>query len=169
MRRPPSVRTQLHVRLAHDLPHDPALALDSVMRAANNVELKSGGAAVVADNLAAQLQSTREDALYARLLFLFLGLPGATLAAIVALVVVRSGSERRRHDAALLRIRGATAGNISALAVAEAAAIWAIAALIAVVSTGIAVRAVTAGAGFTASSAWLWVCVGLFAAALVVT
>jgi putative ABC transport system permease protein len=139
------------------------------MRAANNVELKSAGAAVVADNLAAQLQSTREDALYARLLFLFLGLPGAALAVIVALVVVRSGSKRRRHDAALLRIRGATAADVTALAAVEAAAIWVAAALIAVAATGIAARVVTAGGGFTRSSETSWVCVGLVVAALIVT
>jgi putative ABC transport system permease protein len=168
VRRPFSVRTQLHVRLAHDLPHDPAAALDAVMHAANNVELKAGGAAVIGDNLAAQLQSTREDALYARLLFLFLGLPGAVLAALVALVVVSSGRERRRRDAALLRIRGATAADISALAAVEAAAIWIIAALIAGVGTALAARIVTGGAGLSAASEAMWVCAGLIAAALIV-
>jgi putative ABC transport system permease protein len=167
-RRPSTVRTEFHVQLAHDLPHDPAAAFDVVTHAANIVELKSAGAAVVADNLAAQLQSTREDALYARLLFLFLGLPGAVLGVIVAIVVVRSGSERRRHDAALLRVRGATAADISTLAAVEAMAMWAIAILIAAVAGVLAARLVTRGDGFSASTALLWVGAGLVAAALIV-
>jgi putative ABC transport system permease protein len=167
-RLPLTVRTQLHVRLVHELPHDPAAALDAVTRAANSVELKSAGAAVIADNLAAQLQSTREDALYARLLFLFLGLPGAVLAAIVAMVVVRSSNDRRRHDAALLRIRGATTADIATLAAVEAMAMWTTAVVIAVVATVFSSRLVTHGDRFSLVTEIVWVCAGLVAAALIV-
>jgi putative ABC transport system permease protein len=168
IRRPLSVRTQLHVRLAPDLPHDPLAALTFVVDAANHVELKSAGAAIVADNLAAQLAGTREDALYASLLFLFLGLPGAALAAIIAQVVVASGKDQWRRDAALLRIRGATTASISLLAGVEAAVVWLFAALIAAIVTALAQRFLTPGSAADGSAAIVWACIGLAAAAPIV-
>src|SRR5262249_39062127 len=78
---PGAVQSQLHVRLAHDgLPPDPAAAYDVVSRAARNLEARIAGAGIVADNLAARLDAVRGDALYAGVLFLFLGMPGAFLA-----------------------------------------------------------------------------------------
>ncbi|HKW44133.1 MAG TPA: ABC transporter permease [Candidatus Eremiobacteraceae bacterium] len=166
-RRPQSVRTQLHVRLTHHLPHDPLAAMTAVIDSANRFELKTAGAAIVADNLAAQLQGTREDALYARLLFLFLGLPGAALAAIVALVIVAAGRERWRRDAALLRVRGATAADITLLATVEAVLVWVIAAVIAAVVIAIAGIVLRTGVGIT-DTAPLWGGIGLGVAALIV-
>lgn len=102
--RPDTVRTQLHVGLAHDaLPIDPVLAFATVQGAARNVELRIAGSGIVADNLAARLDAARADALYARVLFLFLGAPGVVLAMLLTVAVVASGGVRRRRDQALLR------------------------------------------------------------------
>lgn len=120
--RPDSVRLQLHVGLMHDkLPDNPEAAFTAVQGAARNLEARIAGNGIVADNLAARLDSVRSDALYARVLFLFLGTPGALLAAFVTFAVASSGGDRRRRDQALLRLRGASQSIILKLAAAEAA------------------------------------------------
>jgi putative ABC transport system permease protein len=110
--RPDSVRLQLHVRLRHNLPPDPRDAFVSVQQRAHNFEARIAGSGVVGDNLAARLDSVREDALYARILFLFLGVPGALLAILLTIAVAASGTTRRRREQALLRIRGASAATV---------------------------------------------------------
>src|SRR5439155_14185111 len=60
------------------------------------------------------------DALYAQILFLFLGVPGAILAALVTATVASAGATRRRRDAALLRARGASTRRLVGLALGEA-------------------------------------------------
>ena len=118
--RPDSVRFQFHVRIARNLPSDPNAAYTYVQRLANNLEARIAGSGVVGDNLAARLASVREDALYARALFLFLGLPGILLAALLTLSVAATGAQRRRQEQALLRVRGASAGQIMSLEAIEA-------------------------------------------------
>ncbi|TWC39568.1 putative ABC transport system permease protein [Pseudomonas sp. SJZ079] len=122
--RPDSVRLQLHARLMHDgLPSEPQAAFTAVQNAARNLEARIAGTGLVADNLAARLDAVRSDALYARVLFLFLGAPGVLLAAFLSLAVVASGAARRRRDQALLRIRGASRTQILQLAAVEAVCI----------------------------------------------
>jgi putative ABC transport system permease protein len=70
--------------------------------------------------LAAALGAARGDAAYARVLFLFLGLPAAVLAALLTAAVVTAGADRRRHDQALLRARGASRVQLIRLAAVEA-------------------------------------------------
>ncbi len=118
---PATVRTQLHVRLAHgQLPPDPGAAFLEVERAANSLAARTAGGVAVGDNLAARLAGTRADALYARVLFLFLGGPGVVLAALFTLSVAASGAERRRREQALLRTRGASTGQVLQIAGIEA-------------------------------------------------
>jgi putative ABC transport system permease protein len=118
--RPDSVRTQLHVRLGHDLPTDPGAAFIAVQQHARNLEARIVGSGVVGDNLAARLDGARADALYAEILFLFLALPGAVLAMLLTVAVAASGATRRRQEQALLRTRGATTAQILRLEAAEA-------------------------------------------------
>lgn len=120
--RPDSVRIQLHVGLKHTgLPRDPDAAFVAVQGAAKNLEVRIAGSGIVADNLAARLDAVRSDALYSKVLFLFLGAPGALLATFLTIAVVASGGIRRRRDQALLRIRGASRAQIMKLAAVEAA------------------------------------------------
>ncbi|MBA5790345.1 ABC transporter permease, partial [Escherichia coli] len=51
----------------------------------------------------------------ARILLLFLGLPGVVLALLLTISVVRADSVRRRHDFALLSLRGAGAAQVVSL------------------------------------------------------
>lgn len=119
--RPDSVRVQLHVRLGHDtLPSDPSAAYLDVTGRARNLEARIAGQGSVADNLTARLDGARGDALYARVLFLFLGTPGVLLAMLLTLAVTGSGQERRRQEQALLRTRGASSPQLLRLAGLEA-------------------------------------------------
>ncbi|MBN9245791.1 MAG: FtsX-like permease family protein [Mesorhizobium sp.] len=119
--RPDTVRTQFHVSFDHrNLPADPVAASNAATERGRNFEARVAGAALLANNLAARLEAVREDALYARLVFLFLGTPGAVLAILLTLAVAGAGRDRRRRDQALLRLRGATVDAVLRLAAAEA-------------------------------------------------
>ncbi|MDQ2663831.1 MAG: FtsX-like permease family protein [Candidatus Eremiobacteraeota bacterium] len=148
---PDSTRTQLHVRVAHDtLPADPLAAYDRVTSAAKNVEARIAGSGIVGDNLAARLLGAQADALYARVLFLFLGVPGIVLAIVLTFTIAASGATRRRNEQALLRVRGASAGQILTLASVEAA-------LVAVggVIAGLLLDAFVARGAFAAHRGWI--------------
>lgn len=121
--RPDLVSTQVHVQRDHTLPPNPAGAYTSVRKAARNLEARSAGSALVGDNLGAALDAARGDAAYAQVLFLFLGLPGAVLAALLTATIASAGATRRRAEQALLRVRGATARQLLGLAAVEAAVV----------------------------------------------
>jgi len=111
--RPDTVQKQFHVRLFHRrLPTDPTAAYTNVIHLANNLEARVAGSALVGNNLAARLAAVRADALYARVLFLFLGLPGAILGILLTLSVTASGRRHLLQEQALLRVRGASTGQI---------------------------------------------------------
>lgn len=119
--RPDTTRLQLHVRLARDaLPPDPVSAFTFVGGARRNFEARVAGQALVADNLGARLDAVREDARYAALLFLFLGLPGVVLGVVLTFAVTASGGTRRRMEQGLMRVRGAATSTILALSATEA-------------------------------------------------
>ncbi|MCY7302028.1 MAG: ABC transporter permease [Thermoleophilia bacterium] len=118
---PALVRTQIHAGLERaGLPADPVGASIRVGGLARNLETQLQGAAIVGNNLEAALAQARSDSLYARIVFLFLGLPGAVLAALVTASIAAAGGDRRRREQALLRARGATVGDLLRLALAEA-------------------------------------------------
>lgn len=119
--RPEVIRSQIHVALSHDLPGSPGAAYTDVSGKARNLETKLTGAGLVGDNLGTALDQARQDALYAQLLFLFLGVPGAILAGMVTASIASAGADRRRRDAALLRTRGASTRQLVRVAVAESA------------------------------------------------
>ena len=112
---------QFHVRLDHSqLPTDPAAAYQSVSNLANHFALTSAGGALVGNNLAASLLGAREDALYAELLFLLLGLPGLALAITVIWLVVGLRRADRRRETGLLMLRGANRSTVLTMATVEA-------------------------------------------------
>ncbi len=112
--------TQFHVLFSHArLPHDPAAAADLLTQRGNHFQTQVAGGALVGDNLGAALSAAREDALYAQLLILLLGVPGVALAAVVASLVVALRGERRRREAALLRLRGASPAQLIGIVAGE--------------------------------------------------
>lgn len=117
-----TVITQFHVLFHHaPLPHDPAAASALLTQRANHFQAQVAGGALVGDNLGAALSAAREDALYAQLLILLLGVPGLALAAVVASLVVALRGERRRREVALLRLRGARPAQLLRIIAAETA------------------------------------------------
>ena len=119
--RPDLVKTQIHTALSRALPGSPSAAYTQVSGHARNLETKLSGAGLVGDNLGTALDQARKDALYAQLLFLFLGVPGAILAGLVTASIASAGSDRRRRDAALLRTRGASTRRLVGIALSETA------------------------------------------------
>lgn len=111
---------QFHVGLNHSgLPNDPAAAADAVTASANHFALRVAGGALIGDNLAAALSGAREDAIYARLIFLLLGIPALALAFIVAAMLVGLRADSRRRESALLQLRGADLRAVTGIAVGE--------------------------------------------------
>ncbi len=121
--RPDLITQQIHVSRSHQLPPDPASSYTAITAAAHNLEAQLAGAGLVGDNLGAALGGARKDALYAQVLFLFLGLPGAILAAVLTAAIASAGGVRRRREQALLRARGASLRQLVRLAWVEAALI----------------------------------------------
>ena len=117
--RPELIHTQVHAVLSHALASSPSAAFDDVAARARNLESRLTGAGLVGDNLGAALDTARKDALYAQILFLFLGVPGAVLAGLVTALIASAGADRRRRDAALLRTRGASTRTLVRIALAE--------------------------------------------------
>ena len=68
------------------------------------------------------------------MLFLFLGLPGAVLAALLTAALVGAGASRRRNEQALLRTRGLAQRRIGQLAVVEALVVGVTGALLGLVA-----------------------------------
>ncbi|UTI66271.1 ABC transporter permease [Paraconexibacter antarcticus] len=119
--RPDLVVTQIHASLSRALPGSPSAAYTQVSGHARNLETKLAGTGLVGDNLGTALDQARKDALYAQLLFLFLGVPGAILAALLTASIASAGADRRRRDAALLRTRGASTRRLISVALGETA------------------------------------------------
>jgi putative ABC transport system permease protein len=140
---PASARLQLHVRLDRtSLPSDPVSAFADVLGRTKNLEARIAGSGLIADNLATRLDATRSDALYARVLFLFLGAPGVAIAALLTLAVAGAGQERRRREQALLRARGADTALLISLAAVEAVLIGLAGVVVGLVVAALAARAI---------------------------
>ncbi|WP_426571690.1 FtsX-like permease family protein [Aquihabitans sp. McL0605] len=167
--RPDLVRSQVHARLDRQLPTDPAAAYSAVSGQARNLEVTLAGAGLVGDNVGAALAGAREDALYAQVLFLFLGLPGAVLAGLLTATVAGSGRDRRRREQALLRTRGAIVGQLTWLSVTEALLVGVVGAALGLGIAYIVSRAAfgTARFGATTSAAVVWSAAAVLAGLLI--
>jgi putative ABC transport system permease protein len=133
-------KTQLHVVIDRSaLSTDPNEAYAKAAALGRNLEARFAGNGIVGNNLAAQLDATRGDALYAKVLFLFLGIPGAALGVLLAFIIARSEEETRSRDQALLRVRGAAPNTILGFIAAETLVLGVIAAV-----TGVLVAALAA-------------------------
>jgi putative ABC transport system permease protein len=151
---------QLHVGFLHaPLPHDPQTAAIEVQGRANHFQAAVAGGALVGDNLGTALTAAGEDARYANLLFLLLGLPGIALAAVVAGLVVGLRSDRRRREVALLRLRGATTAQVLRLLAAESVVVASLGALLGVPMAALATR-LALPTGATLSPGWTTLAVG---------
>ena len=117
---PETARRQIHASIPHDtLSGDPVQAYVNATGQANNMLAKLAGSGVITNNLAARLDGVRQDALFAKVLFLFLGAPGVAVAILLSSVVVNAGSERQQRTVALLQLRGVKTGRSIGLLLVE--------------------------------------------------
>jgi putative ABC transport system permease protein len=162
--------TQFHVIRDAPLSNDPAVAYQSAVAAAHNFEAQLAGAALVGNNVGAALDAARGDSAYAQMLFLFLGLPGAVLSALLTAALVGAGAERRRAEQALLRTRGHAPGTVARLAVAEAVLVGALGGALGLAFAAVAGRLAFGpspeGTSVTATVIWFAIA---FAAGLLIT
>ncbi|MEO6019486.1 MAG: FtsX-like permease family protein [Knoellia sp.] len=114
---------QIHVARDAHVSTDPAAAYEQVIAAGHNLEARQSGAILVGNNLGAALDAARSDAAYAQMLFLFLGIPGSLIAALLTSALTATGATRRRGEQALLRLRGFSPSQVLRLAGLEAAVV----------------------------------------------
>jgi putative ABC transport system permease protein len=118
---PQTAFRQIHISVDHAaFSGDPVAAYVEAVGLANNLSAKLAGEGLIANNLAARLDGVRQDALFAKVLFMFLGVPGAVVSVLLTMLVVQSSADRRRRDIALLQVRGAGFGRIASLVGLEA-------------------------------------------------
>lgn len=119
----PPVSLEAHVSVDHRAyPSDPGSA--SVWSDALRHLLERHarpGSIVVSDNAAEPMVEASADATNAKILFLLLGIPGALAAAALGLAAQSALAEAQRREDGLLRLRGATEGQVVRLASAHAA------------------------------------------------
>ncbi len=117
---------QVHVKIDRTLlPADPTLAGLHTASLRREVERQFPGQLKAADNLANAFKTAAADVLSAKILFIFLGLPGVALAAYLSKFAAELFAAAQRREISLLRTRGATPGQITTI-VAVAAIILAI-------------------------------------------
>jgi putative ABC transport system permease protein len=167
---PQAATTQIHVAVTHDdLSPDPAIAYGGATGNANNLEVSLAGAGLVSNNLAATLGAARSDALYAQVLFVFLGIPGAVLGGILTAVVAGAGADRRRREQALLRSRGANRSLLVRIGAAEALAVAGIGGAVGIGAAALVAKMAfgTFSFGATTGTALAWMAAALFAGLVV--
>ena len=110
---------QAHIKIDRSLlPSDPtkaALRTDSLRR---QLERQFPGKIKSVDNLAGAFKTANADVLSAKILFIFLGLPGVALAAYLAKFAAELFADAQRREISLLRTRGATPKQITSILVA---------------------------------------------------
>jgi putative ABC transport system permease protein len=155
---------------------DPGTALAQTRAVADAVNRIAPGQDTLIDNISNTLEVARDDARVAKRMFVFLGVPGALLAAILASYAGGVLASALRREQAILRIRGADHGRLlrmhalRTLALAAVGSVLglglALASVGAVLSTDALARASTtslvtsallgAGGGFLATGAALY-------------
>ena len=99
---------------------DPVTALAQTTSVATAIERIGPGQGYLIDNISNALAVASEDAATGRRMFLFLGLPGALLAAFLAAYAGSVLAATERRERATLRVRGAHRGHLRTIALTKA-------------------------------------------------
>lgn len=99
-------------------PNDARIQIDGMRR---GLERQFTGDVKVVSNLGSVLSRAKSDVLSAKLLFIFLGLPGVALAIFLARYASELYGEAQRREIGLLRARGASSPQVIAIAGISAA------------------------------------------------
>ena len=139
----PAANLEAHVSVDHAAyPPDPGLASIWTGQLQKALGRLSGSSVIIADNAAEALLESHVDAINAKMLFLLLGIPGVIVAAALGLTGASALVESYRREEALLRMRGASTGQIAGLAMVQAAVAGLAGALIGLAAAALAVSAV---------------------------
>lgn len=142
---------QVHVRIDRTLlPGDPTLAALHTDALRRQVERAFPGQIKAQDNLSGALKAAKADVLAAKLLFIFLGLPGVALAAYLAQFAAELFADAQRRELSLLRTRGATPAQLLGI-LAVAALLLAVAGSALGVLAGLGALLVAAGGQATSA------------------
>jgi putative ABC transport system permease protein len=128
LKNPPIVELDLKVQRAL-LSANPTLALVRTRGLRRTIERIAPGQTFVIDNLSNRLTIATGDATSAKVLFLFLGLPGALLAAFMTGYAGTLVAQAQRREIAVLRSRGAEYRHLLRLLTVKTLAIAAIGSL----------------------------------------
>ncbi len=102
------VERQVHLKIDQsNLNADPSKAFKQLEALRRSLERPFPGQVRVQNNLAKKLDNAKKDILAAKMLFLFLAIPGVLLAAYLSKYAVELSAEERRRELSLLRVRGA--------------------------------------------------------------
>ncbi|HEV2251230.1 MAG TPA: FtsX-like permease family protein [Candidatus Limnocylindria bacterium] len=175
----PSLRTapvvELHVRTDRDryTSVDPAAALTRATALRRTVERFAPGDTTVIDNVSDTLTAAGSDITLAKILFLFLGIPGVLLAAYLAHYAAGLLAEAERRELATLRARGAGPADLIRGLAVEAALVGVLGAAAGLILAAVVHRLLFgtfvpagAGAATVAGSAALAVVVGFLTTAV---
>jgi putative ABC transport system permease protein len=106
LKAPPALELDLHIDRAR-LATDPTVAAVTTQGLKRSLERLAPGQVSVIDNLSDALNAARGDTILAKILFLFLGLPGILLAAYLSRYAGGLLAQAQRREQATLRARGA--------------------------------------------------------------
>jgi len=109
---------------------DPATAVAQTRDIARAIENAGTSRDYLIDNISNTLQVAKGDAAIAKRMFIFLGLPGAILAAILTAYAGTLLGEAQRRENALLRVRGASRRHLLSLLALRTTAIAGVGALL---------------------------------------
>jgi putative ABC transport system permease protein len=113
----PPVSIEAHISIDHAAyPPDPGRAAAWSAQLRRVLERQAPGSILVADNGAETLILAQADATNAKILFLLLGIPGVLAAGALGIAVGSALAEANRREEALLRLRGATSGQVARVA-----------------------------------------------------
>ena len=130
---------------------DPGTALTQTKAVADAVNAVAPGQDVLIDNISNALQVARDDARTAKRMFVFLGLPGALLAAILTAYAGGVLASALRREQAILRIRGANRRHLLRMHALRTLALAAVGSLLGV-ALGLVSTAVVLSADALASA-----------------
>src|SRR5258706_29691 len=107
---------QVHIKMDRTLlPADPTLAAKHTDALRRLVERQFPAQFKAMDNLSGAFKTAQGDVLAAKILFIFLGLPGVALAAYLSKFAAELFADAQRREISLLRTRGATPAQITSI------------------------------------------------------
>ena len=130
---------------------DPATALAQTKAVSDAVNTVGPGQDVLIDNISNALEVARDDARTAKRMFVFLGLPGVVLAAILTAYAGGVLADAMRREQAILRIRGANRHHLLRMHALRTLALAAVGSLLGV-ALGLASSAAVLSADALASA-----------------